>query len=69
MKLGQEIMVNKGVKMWGGKIERVWLTKWLPTGHYQLLGLVRKEDGEANGWCVLKDSERIGDCRRAALNY
>lgn len=69
MKLGEIKFVNNMVKMWGGTIEQVWLTKWLPTGHYQLLGLVRLSNGNANGWCVLKDSEHIGDCRRAALSY
>ena len=69
MKLGQIVNVSGGVEKWGGKIEQVWLTKWIPTGHYQLLGLVRLSDGRANGWCVLMDSKKIGDCRKAALNY
>lgn len=69
MKLGEIKVVGNGIKMWGGKIEQIWLTKWLPTMHYQLLGLVRLPNGRANGWCVLTDSARIGDCRRAVLKY
>lgn len=69
MKLGETKEVSNGVEMWGGKIEKVWLTKWLPTNHYQLLGLVRLPNGKADGWCCLEDSEHIGDCRKAALKY
>ena len=69
MKLGEIKKVDRGVQMWGGKIEQVWLTKWMPTKHYQLLGLVRLENGKVKGWYCLKDSAHIADCRKAALNY
>ena len=69
MKIGDFKEVNKGVEMWGGIIEKVWLCKHKPTGHFQLLGLVRKNDGKCNGWCVLEDSVSLKDVRVAVSKY
>ena len=69
MKLGEMREATNNVEVWGGNIEKVWLTKWMPTKHYQLLGLVRLPNGNANGWCILLDSENLKACREAARQY
>lgn len=69
MKLGEMREATNNVEMWGGKIEKVWLIKYMPTKHYQLSGLVRLPNGNANGWCTLFDSESLKACREAAKQY
>lgn len=68
MRLGEIKEVSKKVRRWGGYIEQVWLAKWMPTGEYQLLGLVRRDDGTANGWCTLKQGT-LKECRMAVAEY
>lgn len=68
LKLGEIREVSKKVRMWGGYIEQVWLAKWMPTGEYQLLGLVRLDNGNANGWCTLKQGS-LKECRAAVARY
>ena len=73
MKLGTEKMLERGtLQAWGSEIERIWLTKWMPTGEYQVMGLCVEyaEDGtrlRATGWCTLFGGT-LKACRAYARN-
>lgn len=43
-------------------IKAIWLTKWMPTKEYQVLGLCTDENKDAIGWCVLF-SGTLGEAR------
>ncbi|MCD8013318.1 MAG: hypothetical protein LUG99_09100 [Lachnospiraceae bacterium] len=59
MRLGEEKELARGAKKVGKhEIEKIQLTKWMPTGEYQVIGLCADyaEDGTrlgAAGWCTL----------------
>lgn len=47
----------------GQGFTKVWLTKWVPTGHYQVLGLGK------GGWYVLVDTDSLRIARKLANDY
>lgn len=53
MKLGEERNTNKGIKMWGYEIKRVWLCKNMNTKQYTVLGLCKDEQNICHGWCTM----------------
>ena len=69
MKLGEIKQATVKISMWGGVIEQIWLTKWGSTGHYRVLGLIRKPDGKAGGWCTLRDTKTLKECKRYAQQF
>lgn len=66
MKLGDIKETTKKITAWGYGIKSVWLTKWMPTGEYQVLGLCWGEDEASHGWCVLFSSSSLKEARAYA---
>lgn len=69
MKLGESKQSTVKIPMWGGVIERVWLTKWCPNNRYRLMGFIRNTDGTAGGWCTLKEAETLKECKKYAQQF
>ena len=68
LKLGEIKAVDKRVRRWGGYIDQVWLAKNGESGKYILMGLVRLDNGNANGWCTLEQNS-LSKCRAAATQF
>lgn len=66
MKLGDIKETTKKFTAWGYSIKSVWLTKWMPTGEYQVLGLCWGEDKKSHGWCTLYSCKSLKEARAYA---
>lgn len=66
MKLGEMKEASKKITVWRYHINRIWLTKWMPTGEYQVWGLCWGEDHQAHGWYTLFSSKSLKEARAYA---